>query len=292
MLLIDKLSAFAVIVIWGINFYFMKLAISDLDPMLVGCLRFVFVLFPFIFFIPKPKVAWRWLLLYGLISNFAQFAFMFSAIATGLATSLAALIVQSQAFFTVLIAVFLLGERAKINQWLAILIATIGFIFIGIGQKQTQIPFIGLICVFASALAWALGNIVVKKIKQTDPIGLVVWGNLLTPLWFVLLSIYQHDLSYVKNQLQDIHWQGWVGALFLAYFATIIGYGLWVKLLAKYPASKITPLSLGVPVISMLFAACFLDEHLNGAQWIGTVIVFLSLAVHLFGNKFTKKRYK
>ncbi|MBP4133503.1 hypothetical protein [Gallibacterium anatis] len=63
------------------------------------------IIFPLIFFIPKPKVAWRWLLLYGFISNFAQFAFMFSAIATGLATSLIALVVQSQAFFTVLIAV-------------------------------------------------------------------------------------------------------------------------------------------------------------------------------------------
>ncbi|WP_080737722.1 EamA family transporter [Gallibacterium anatis] len=133
MLLSDKLAAATVIFFWGINFYFMKLGVEEIDPMLLGCLRFIFVIFPLIFFIPKPKVAWRWLLLYGFISNFAQFAFMFSAIATGLATSLIALVVQSQAFFTVLIAVFFLGEKARANQWLAIFIAIFGFILIAIG---------------------------------------------------------------------------------------------------------------------------------------------------------------
>ncbi|ERF78635.1 EamA family transporter [Gallibacterium anatis] len=163
MLLSDKLAAATVIFFWGINFYFMKLGVEEIDPMLLGCLRFIFVIFPLIFFIPKPKVAWRWLLLYGFISNFAQFAFMFSAIATGLATSLIALVVQSQAFFTVLIAVFFLGEKARANQWLAIFIAIFGFILIAIGQQHSQIPLVGLLLVFASAFSWALGNIVVKK---------------------------------------------------------------------------------------------------------------------------------
>lgn len=288
MLLSDKLAAVTVIFFWGINFYFMKLGVEEIDPMLLGCLRFIFVIFPLIFFILKPKVAWRWLLLYGFISNFAQFAFMFSAIATGLATSLIALVVQSQAFFTVLIAVFFLGEKARANQWLAIFIAIFGFILIAIGQQHSQIPLVGLLLVFASAFSWALGNIVVKKINRIDPFALVVWGNLLTPLWFLLFSYLQHDSDFILQQLHHLGWHSWVSATFLAYFATIIGYGLWVKLLAKYPAAKITPLSLGVPIISMLFAFCFLDESLNRYQWLGAVIVMLSLIIHLFGHRFLR----
>ena len=39
MLLKDKLAAFAVVFIWGINFYFMKVGVSEISPMMLGCLR-------------------------------------------------------------------------------------------------------------------------------------------------------------------------------------------------------------------------------------------------------------
>ncbi|MDG6894174.1 EamA family transporter [Volucribacter amazonae] len=286
----DKFAALLVIAIWGINFYFMKLGIEEIDPLLLGCLRFLLVVFPFIFWLKRPQVSWKLLLLYGLISNFAQFAFMFSAIATGLPTGLIALIVQSQAFFTVLIAVFCLGEKARPNEWLAILVAIIGFICIGIGQQHSYVPMLGLFLVLGSALSWALGNIVVKKIGRTDPFALVVWGNLFTPVWFLLFAYYQNDMEYIRQNIYQLSWQVWLSAGFLAYFATIIGYGLWVKLLAKYPASQVTPLSLGVPVISLLFGIVLLQERLNFYQWLGVVIVASALVIHLFGrNLFCKK---
>ena len=43
MLLKDKLAAFAVVFIWGINFYFMKVGVSEIHPMLLGCLRYLLV---------------------------------------------------------------------------------------------------------------------------------------------------------------------------------------------------------------------------------------------------------
>ncbi|MFP0386355.1 EamA family transporter, partial [Acinetobacter baumannii] len=67
--------------------------------------------------------------------------------------------------------------------------------------------------------------------------------------------------------------------------ATIIGYGLWIYLLTRYPVAKISPLSLWVPVISMIFAYLFLDEQLNTLQWLGSCIVMLGLMVHLLGKK-------
>ncbi|MFP0386367.1 EamA family transporter, partial [Acinetobacter baumannii] len=49
MLLKDKLAAFAVVFIWGINFYFMKVGVSEIHPMLLGCLRYLLVLLPALF---------------------------------------------------------------------------------------------------------------------------------------------------------------------------------------------------------------------------------------------------
>lgn len=292
MLFKDKLAAFAVIFIWGINFYFMKIGVNDLSPMMLGFLRFLMVLFPAILFIKIPKAAWTWLLLYGIVSNFGQFAFMFSAINTGMPTSLVALVVQSQAFFTVVIAYLFLNEQVRWNQWLAIIIAAIGLSIIAFGQQHTAIPLMGLILILFSALSWALGNIIVKRIGRINPIGLVVWGNILTPLWFLLLAIQQQGWQGVQADFNTLSWQGLSAAAFLAYFATIIGYGLWVYLLTKYPVSKISPLSLWVPVISMIFAYLFLNEQLNLWQWLGSAIVMFGLIIHLLGAKFLQQNHK
>lgn len=285
MLLKDKLAAFAVIFIWGINFFFMKVGVNEVSPMILGFLRFLMVVFPAILLIKLPQVGWKWLLLYGVVSNFGQFAFMFSAINTGMPTFLVALVVQSQAFFTVVIAFFFLNEQVKWNQWLAIFIASIGLFIIALGQQHSSIPVIGLILVICSALSWAFGNIVVKRMGKVNPIGLVVWGNILTPLWFLLLAIQQQGWQGVQSDFQALTWLGLTASAFLAYFATLVGYGLWVYLLAKYPVSKISPLSLWVPVISMIFAFLFLNETLNLWQWVGCAVVMFGLMIHLLGGK-------
>lgn len=285
MLLKDKFAAFAVVFIWGINFYFMKVGLSEISPMILGCLRYLLVLVPALFFIKMPKTGWKWLLLYGLISNFSQFAFMFSAIATGMPTGLVALVVQSQAFFTVMIAAFVLKEQIRWNQWIAIIVASLGLLFIAFGQQHSHVPLIGLLLVLCSALSWACGNIVVKRIGKVNPIGLVVWGNILTPVWFLLLALYDQGWQGVIADWSALTWKGLTAAAFLAYFATVIGYGLWIYLLTRYPTAKISPLSLWVPVISMGFAYMFLDEQLNIWQWFGSLIIMMGLMVHLFGLK-------
>lgn len=47
----DWLIAVGVVFAWGINFMFMKFALMDISPMVLGLLRFAFLLFPVIFFL-------------------------------------------------------------------------------------------------------------------------------------------------------------------------------------------------------------------------------------------------
>ena len=65
----DALIAAAVIFLWGVSFYFMKLALAEISPMVLGVLRFALMLFPALFFIPRPAVRWYWLAAYGLAIN-------------------------------------------------------------------------------------------------------------------------------------------------------------------------------------------------------------------------------
>ena len=186
---LDKAGALLVVILWGLNFYFIHLGLLDTSPYLLGFLRFICVIFPAIFFIKKPDVPWKWLILYGLFISFGQFSFLFGAIAAGMPTGLAAIILQSQAFFTIVIAALMMGERVKTYQITAMLIAALGLLLIAYGQYQGQLPVLGVLLVLLGALSWAIGNITVKYVGAVNPLALVVWGNLICPLPFFIAAI-------------------------------------------------------------------------------------------------------
>ena len=98
----DLLLALIVIIVWGLNFVVIKVGVADVPPFLLAGLRFLFVVFPLAFFLKAPKIPLKIYLLYGLAISFGQFSFLFTAIASGMPSGLASLVLQSQAFFTLI----------------------------------------------------------------------------------------------------------------------------------------------------------------------------------------------
>ncbi|TVT58788.1 MAG: EamA family transporter [Azoarcus sp. PHD] len=92
----DLAAALAVVVIWGLNFVAMKLALRDFTPWQLGAARYVFALVPLIFFVPRPKVPWRWLAAYGLAQGVGQFGLLFLGFELGMSSALAWVLMQTQ----------------------------------------------------------------------------------------------------------------------------------------------------------------------------------------------------
>lgn len=284
----DTLIALGVILAWGINFMFMKFALFDVSPMVLGMLRFALLIVPAIFFLPRPKVAYGWLFLYGLTISFGQFAFMFLALSMDVPTGLAALVHQSQVFFTVLLTFLLFKESVRRHHLFAMLIAVVGLCLIGIGQYQGSLALMGLFVVMAGSFSWALGNIVVKKLGAVNPLSLVVWGNLSALLAFTLTSVWLYGFQGVGEQIAHLNWRGWLSVMYLSYVASLLGYGGWGYLLSRYPASQVTPLALLVPVVALLAGMLVLSERLLLWHWLGIVVVMMALVIHVFGAKKTR----
>lgn len=285
----DILLAVMVILLWGVNFYFIRLGVQELSPMVLGLLRFVCLLVPAVFIIKRPAVAWYWLVLYGLTISFGQFTLLFWAIWVGMPTGIVALIHQSQAFFTVLIAYFLWQESLKVNHLLAMILAGVGLALVGVGQYQGKLPMMGLLLTLAAALSWAVGNVVVKKVGQVNALSLVIWGNVITVLLFAVASMALHGMAGVVQQIEGMTWRGWLSVGFLAYVAGLMGYASWGSLLARYPAGTITPLALLIPIIALMVAYFALKEPLNGWHWLGSAVVMMALVVQVFGGRWFKR---
>jgi O-acetylserine/cysteine efflux transporter len=56
----DSILALLVILAWGFNFVIIRWGLDELPPLLLGALRFICVAFPAIFFVARPRLAFRW----------------------------------------------------------------------------------------------------------------------------------------------------------------------------------------------------------------------------------------
>ncbi|SFP14846.1 EamA family transporter [Pseudomonas borbori] len=279
----DLLLALVVIIVWGLNFVVIKVGLDDMPPMLLGALRFMLAAFPAILFIRRPQIPLRWLLLYGLTISLGQFAFLFYAMSVGMPAGLASLVLQSQAFFTLLFAALFLGERLRATNLLGLLVAAAGLLLIGL-QGDRLMTVAGFFLTIGAASMWALGNIVTRKLGKVNLVGLVVWGSLVPPLPFLALSWQLEGPEAIGAALRGINLDSILVLIYLAFGATILGYGLWSRLLSRYPASQVAPFSLLVPVVGLTSSALLLDERLGPLQVLGALLVMLGLLINVCGG--------
>lgn len=284
----DRLLIATVVGVWGINFFFMRLALNDMPPMILGALRFFFVVFPAIFFLRKPDVAWKWLILYGLTISFGQFALMFTALHWGFPTGLAALVIQMQVFFTVILAALFWREPVRFHQLWGMITACLGLCLIGFGQYQGNVSLYAMLPVVGAAASWACGNLVVKQLGKVNPLSLVVWGSVSALVAFSAVAAMLYPIEQIADFVQQSSWQAWAGVLFLAYVSNLVGYTGWGALLSRHPAGKITPFAFLVPVIALLVGYVLLNEKLGVWHLLGILAVMGGLLLHIFGGKYGK----
>ena len=287
----DWALALLVVLAWGINFVVIKWGLDELPPMLLGALRFALVAFPCVLFVRPPKLPLKWLLAYGVTISFGQFALLFSAMYVGMPAGLASLVLQAQALFTLIFALFFLGERLHLQQVIALLIAAAGLILLGYQSPSSAMTVMGFALTIAAAASWGLGNIVNRKIGllgSVNLLSLVVWSALIPPLPFLMLSYWLEGPEVILSSLSNIGYQTILAVLYLAAIATIFGYSSWAYLLKHYPASQVAPLTLMVPVVGLLSAWLLLGETLSLLQTLGIALVMAGLLVNVFGHKLTQ----
>ncbi|WP_097083781.1 MULTISPECIES: EamA family transporter [unclassified Pseudomonas] len=285
----DLMWALVVIVAWGVNFVVIKVGLDGLPPMLLGALRFALVAFPAMFFVRRPQLPWRWLIAYGATISLGQFAFLFEAMAHGMPPGLASLVLQSQAFFTLIFAAAFLGERLRVASGLGLLIAAGGLALIGLQHGGQATPLIAVVLTLCGGASWALGNVLTRRFGQVNLMGLVIWGAAVPPLPFLALSWYLDGPERIAHALLNIGWSSILALLYLAVIATMLGYGLWSRLLSRYPAGRVAPFSLLVPVVGLASAALLLGERLSSLQWWGGALVMLGLLVNVFGPRVAQR---
>lgn len=278
------LLSLLVVVLWGVNFIAIKLALHDLPPLLLCALRFLFVCFPLVFFLPRPAITWKQLITYGATMFGGQFAFLFLGMKLGMSAGLTAIVLQFQVFVTMALAAVALRERISFMQVAGAVIAVAGFglVALHIGGEVTAA---GMTCILLAAVSWGYANFTSRKLGKVNAVALVAWGGLVVPLPMGAASLLFEGPATVLQSLTHVGWPAIAGLAYIVYVSTLVAYSLWSWLLARHPASLITPFALLVPVIAMISSALFLGEPLPAWKLEAAGLVLLGLAVNVFGPR-------
>lgn len=297
----DLSLALLVVMLWGANFTVVKLGLDGVPPMLLAALRFVFAVFPAIFFVPRPTVKPLYWISYGLLTGMGMYGALFYAMTVGMPAGVASVVLQSQAFFTLLLAGLFLRESISITNLAGLLVASIGLYFVGYytpGFTVSTIPPGAFLLTIGGALFWGMSNVLVRKAsesavaegKSLNILSLIVWSSIIPPIPLFLIAVIVDSPQIIIRTLFSLNSLSLFSILYLAYGATLFGFGIWSTLLTRYPASKVAPLSLLVPVFGILTARIILGEQLTTAQWGGCLLVIIGLLISSFGKLLFKKQ--
>lgn len=274
------LLALLVTLIWGVNFVVIKVGLQDFPPLLFCALRFALAALPLLLLRgPLPAPAWR-IVQIGVLLGVVKFGLLFVGMHLGMPAGLSSLVLQSQVFFTVLIAALLLGERPSVRALAGLLLAAGGLLLIGL-QRPLGDSLLGFVLVIAAALAWAFANIATKRSGASDMLRLICWVSLVPVLPLLGLSYVFEGPQAIGAAIDNLSWRGLGALLYIALLATTVGFAIWSFLLRRYPASVVTPFALAVPVSGLLAGWLLLGEALSVMGWLACALVFGGLAISL-----------
>ena len=120
----------------------------------------------------------------------------------------------------------------------------------------------------------------------------MVWSGAVVPLPLAGLSLLVDGPDAVLGTLGDLQPATILSALYTAIFASLVGYGIWNRLLASYPSSAVVPFTLLVPVVGMTAAWLALGEVPTPAELAGGLLLLGGVATAVLAgrNRLTQRR--
>ena len=206
---------------------------------------------------------------------------------------LASLVLQAQAFFTIILGAFVFGERLQGKQLAGIALAIFGVLVLVEGLGGEHVPLVGFMLTLAAA---QLGlrqcfqqknhvprrppaNHIAGGVERIDP-GAAVYVCLVADRW---------PAAHAGESTPDRYADGSLAALPGVYRHPRRRYGIWGSLLGRYETWQVAPLSLLVPVVGMASAALLLGETLSGLQLAGAALIMAGLYINVFGLRLVRR---
>ncbi len=279
---IDIVLAVVVAVIWGVGFVATRFAVDEMSATLLTTLRFAITALPCLF-LPRPKLSWgliiaiSWLLV-------AQFLAQTYGLAHGVPAGLTAVIVQSQALFTVAFAAIFLRELPTRLQVLGIAIAMCGLLLIcfTVGYDFSVWAFS---VSMTAPVSFAVSNLMLRRAQDVSMLDLFAWIGLLAMVPLLMVLLFVDGPAVTWQALTHMSLLAALCVLALAVLGTTLGYWIWGRLLRRYSAAQVVPFALLVPFFGAGASSLVFGETFGTLRLTGMIVVVFGIAVMLLSRR-------
>lgn len=273
-----SLLAVLVMLVWGGNFVVIDQGLDDVPPLLFLAVRFVLVAFPLVLFLPRPEGRWQDVVAVGTFMSLGQFSLLYLALDLGMPAGLASLVLQAQVIFTIVIAAVALKEVPGRQQALGAVVGTVGLVVVIVAHGVTS-PVVPALVMLGAAMSWAIGNVVGRRAGIASGLSLVVWSALVVPVPALALSLAVDGRAEVVRALTELSGTAVLSTAYTVFGASLLGYGIWNTLLARYPAGAVVPFVLLVPPVGIVTAWVVQGEVPTTWEVAGGVAMLLGVAL-------------
>jgi len=232
------------------------------------------VLFVIVSFFGKKdeeKARGNWLSAFWLFA----YAICFSFAYLGLTTATGALVLFGSVQLTMIVYALVKGERPHLLEWLGLLLAFGGLIYLVLPGLEAPPPASAALMVFAG-VAWGFYSL--RGRGSTDPLADTA-GNFLRSVPFVAL-IALPFLANVHLSAKGV----WLAVLSGA-VASGIGYSVWYAALRFHTATRAAVLQLSVPALAALGGVVFLAETISIRLILASCLILGGIGLVIFGKK-------
>ena len=266
----ELLLAASVPLLWGIGFTFAKAGLNEFPPLFLMGLRFTLAALTLVWFVPIPRGQLKQIFWISLVGSTLQYGMTFTGLSM-LDASLAIIIIHLEVPFSVLLAAIVLKDKPGSQRILGMLISFAGIVLIA-GQPSLSGQLRAILLTAGGAMMWAVGQVMVKRLEN-PPSGfaLTAWIGVFSGPQMILGSFIFEESQL--ESLANASWIGWGVILYLALIMTVLGYGIWYRVLSRNPVSKVMPVMLLLPVFTIASSMFFLGEQPSPMIFIGAAVV-------------------
>lgn len=273
-----------VVLIWGVNFAIIKVALREIDPLAFAALRFGLATAMMVGLALAFERSLRiqrgdfWKLLgLGLLGNGIYQILFMSGIARTTAGN-TSLILATAPIFVAILSAFM-GYRLRPIAWAGILLSFTGLaliVFSGAGAQLGGDHVIGDVLVLSAAMCWGgYTALLAPFLRRYSPLKLNALAMLLgtPPLFPVALP------ALTQQSWATVTWQGWGGLMFAVVLSVVVAYIIWNTGVKRVGSARTAVYSNLVPVIALVTAAIVLGERIHPLQIAGAAVVVMGIVL-------------
>ena len=270
--------AVTIMAVWASNIAAARLAAGEIPGWALITIRMAVIAITLVPFVAIPRGhMWK---IFGLSVTMGtmHFGLMFVAL-EHIHAGTAALILQTSVPFALLLALIFFQERFGWRRATGIIISFAGVTLL-VGEPRVNDNLLFAFLALVSALSFGAANLQLRSLGGVNVFAINGWMSVFAIPQMALISwIFE---SGQIDAIQNASIDAWIAIAHMGIVVSIVGHGLWYRLVPKYRTNQTMPFTLLIPFFGVSFGIVILGETLTSLIAGGGLVTIVGVAIIVF----------